>query len=471
MYKKKSLVTSVTLALTLACCFPFQMLASAGTLDTTFNPGGTPPGTVTTTIGAFASGTEMAIQSDGKIVVVGQSSIGAAVARYNTDGTLDATFGTGGIVTTTVGTFSDFNSVAIQSDGKIVAAGFAIVSGNLQLLGVRYNIDGTLDTSFNGTGIVTLSIGGGNNDQAESVTIQQDGKIVFGGTADDGGISRFALARYNTDGTLDTTTFNSGGSQPGTVTTAIGTSPNSFINGITLQTDGKIVATGSSFDGINRFVTARYNTDGTLDTATFNSGGSQPGTITTTIGTSAISYSVAVQQDGKIVTAGRATIAGSNQFALVRYNTDGTIDNTFGIAGVVTTPIGTFAQGEDVVIQQDGKIVVAGYATVAGSSQFVVARYNSDGTLDATFGTGGIVTTAIGTSALSFGVALQQDGKIVVSGRATEGGVDKFAVARYFGDLIPTPPTPNSPPTSTPTPTVTSRACSLRLINKYGPRL
>ena len=224
-------------------------------------------------------------------------------------------------------------------------------------------------------------------------------------------------------GDLDST-FGTGGK----VTTAIGS--NSDARSVLVQSDGKIVAAGTSGNGSNNvFLAVRYNTGGSLD-ATFGTGGK----VTTSFGSGyACANSAAVQSDGKIVAAGSYYMGGGAVFAVVRYNTDGSLDATFGMGGKVTTSIGFYADyGNSVALQSDGKIVVAG---VSNNDDIAVVRYNTDGSLDATFGTGGKVTTSIG-SGMDYGnsVVLQSNGKIVVTGWSYNGSKNDFAVVRYNTD-------------------------------------
>ncbi|MFN6130640.1 MAG: beta strand repeat-containing protein, partial [Planctomycetota bacterium] len=381
-------------------------------------------GIVTTEIGpSIDSARSVTVQPDGKILVGGSSHNGSnhdfALVRYNADGSLDTSFGTGGKVTTAIGTGSDIGgSVTIQPDGKIVVGGTARIGSTDDFALVRYNADGTLDTSFGTGGMVTTAIGT-STDFGYSVTIQPDGKIVVAGYARIGSTDDFALVRYNANGTLDTS-FGTGGK----VTTAIGTSVD-WGRSVTIQPDGKIVVGGyATIGGTADFALMRYNANGSLDTS-FGTGGK----VTTAIGTSTDrGDSVTVQPDGKVLVGGYAFIAGTQDFALVRYNADGSLDATFGTGGKVTTDIGTSDdQGYSVTIQPDGKIVVAGTTT----EEFALARYNADGTFDTTFGSGGIVTTRVGwNTSIAYSVTLQSDGKIVVSGTTTE----EFALARYNAD-------------------------------------
>ncbi|MDA9710809.1 fibronectin type III domain-containing protein, partial [Luminiphilus sp.] len=414
--------------------------AAEGDLDTAFDN----DGRVTTAIG---SGTDrawsVAIQSDGKIVAAGFSNNGNdsdfALLRYNTDGSLDTSFDSDGKVTTAVGSGTDSaRSVAIQSDGRILAAGSGNNGNDSDFALVRYNTDGSLDTTFDSDGKVLTDVGGGSGDNGRSVAIQSDGKIMVAGFSNNGNDDDFALVRYNTDGSLDTT-FGSDGK----VTTAIG-NDHDYANTVAIQSDGKIVAAGSSKGGNYDFAIVRYNADGSLDT-TFDSDGK----VTTAVGTGIDrSWSVAVQTDGKIVVAGYSKNGNNYDFALVRHNADGSLDTTFDSDGKVTTAIGSGTEyAYSVAIQSDDKIVAAGYSKSASDFDFALVRYNTDGSLDTTFGSDGKVTTAIGSdSDTARSIAIQSDGKIVVAGSNYNGSDYDFALARY---IAITPPAAPSAPTAT----------------------
>ena len=289
-------------------------------------------------------------------------------------------------------------------------------------------LSGSLDTGFGKSGIVTTSIGSGD-DAAHALGIQSDGKIVVAGNSSNSNSSKndFALARYNTDGSLDTG-FGTGG----IITTSIG-SINDAASALGIQSDGKIVAAGSSYNGSKYdFALARYNANGTLDTG-FGTGG----IVTTSIGSNNDYANALIQSDGRIVVAGRSFNSSSNKydFALVRYNANGTLDTTFGTGGIVTTPIGSdwdyaYALG---IQPSDGKIVAAGSSNSGSNYDFALVRYNTDGSLDTGFGTGGIVTTPIGSSddyALALGI--QSDGRIVAAGYSYNGSNYDFALVRYL---------------------------------------
>lgn len=269
-------------------------------------------------------------------LLIGIFCLLSAQLQAQTAGSLDPTFDTDGKVTTDFAAGADLAyAVARQADGKIIAAGTAFF-GTYDFGLVRYNTNGSLDTTFDADGKVTTNFGTGA-DAANAVAVQPDGKIVAAGLVGLGNnVYNFALARYNTDGTLDTT-FDTDGK----VTTAIG-SIDDRIYAIALQPNGKIVVAGFAYTGSSYdFALARYNTDGSLD-ATFGNGGK----VTTPFGTgSDDAYAIALQPDGKIVAAGVATIAGSGfDFALARYNIDGSLDTTFDGDGKVTT---AFTTGRD----------------------------------------------------------------------------------------------------------------------------
>ncbi len=369
----------------------------------------------------------VAIQADGKIVATGRGKL----ARYNTDGSLDPSFGDAGVASTFFGASSLLaGGVVIQADGKIVIAGGKQLGNSFDFAVARFNTDGSPDTTFGTGGVVTTDFAS-DVDSASAVAIQADGKIVLAGivTAIPSGSFGldFGLVRYNTDGTLDPT-FGTGG----LVRTDLSPLSRDHANAVAIQADGQIVAAGNANDsGGTDIALVRYNTDGSLD-ETFGTGG----VVSTDdfAPRSAIAHALAIQADGKIVAAGQV----DTDFALVRYNTDGSLDTTFGTGGLVTTDFGfgiadrAFA----VAIQADGKIVTTGTVFRAGgiADVFALARYNTDGSLDTTFGVAGLVTNDFALdSVLAFDVAIQADGKIVAAGRVFDGTRSFFALARYLG--------------------------------------
>jgi uncharacterized delta-60 repeat protein len=387
-------------------------LAAAGSLDGSF--GGN--GKVTTRFFHGSMGaTAVAIEADGKIVAVGTARGDRfALVRYRANGSPDTSFGGDGRVTTT---FSAGNAsadaVAIQDDGRIVVAGSAggRFGGGMFAL-ARYDVDGSLDTSFGGDGRVTTNFTSGL-DYAMAVVARANGKIVVGGEAGGKG----GLARYDSDGTLDTSF-----SGDGKVTT-----PNST-RAVDIQANGKIVAGGPGEGG---FGLARYHPNGTRDTS-FGDNGS----VTTKFEGGGALFGIAIQANGRIVAVGVAHLPA--RFALGRYDASGTLDTSFGGDGKVIT--GFSDAGEDyahaVAIQSNGKILAAGGADFpfdevggSGDTKFALTRYNPSGSLDATFGAGGKTETSF-TKGQEWAnaVAIQDDGKIVAAGCSAWA---EFALARY----------------------------------------
>ncbi|HSR18937.1 MAG TPA: hypothetical protein VLM39_12665, partial [Ignavibacteriaceae bacterium] len=334
-----------------------------GQLDNTFGE----EGKVTTNmIPSYSEwGSSTIIQPDGKIIVAGYGNNGSNsnanfnIVRYNDDGTLDKTFGFRGRVTTDFNISYDITSggscVALQSDGKIVVAGYTYGSGggfDVDFAVARYHSDGTIDSSFGiapNLGEVTTDFGS-STDYGYSVAVQENGKIVVGGFAYDGTDQGFAMARYNTDGTLDPTF-----STDGKVINNFGNA----INDLTIQDDGKILAVGAFLNANYDFAVARYNSDGSLD-GTFGTGG----VVTTDFGESDWPNSIALQADEKIIAAGYSYNGSNYDFALVRYNSDGTPDLDFGSNAKIRTDV--MPNDNDLAfstaIQQDGKIIIAGYS-------------------------------------------------------------------------------------------------------------
>jgi uncharacterized delta-60 repeat protein len=415
------------LACQLALAGPAQ--AQAGTLDPTFGTGGK----VTTDFtGSFDEANALVMQGS-KLVAAGSAGIPAGfattfdfgLARYNPDGTLDTSFGSGGKVTTDFfGDTDQANALAVQGN-KLVAAGAAFTGGgsNPDFALARYNPDGSLDPTFGSGGKVTTDFAA-SEDQATALVVQADGKLVAAGFTmrEFGTISDFALARYNPDGSLDPT-FGSGGK----VTTDFAASFDRAY-GLIVQGDGKLVAAGSVGLGVeSEFALARYNPDGSLD-ATFGSGGK----VTTDFAPAGGQATALVVQGGKLVAAG-FTIS-STDFALARYNPDGTLDTSFGSGGKVTTDFAASTDQAKALAVQGNKLVAAGSTTVGASFDFALARYNPDGTLDAGFGSGGKVTTDFAANFDQVNALVVQGGKLAAAGTATTDPIfSDFGLARYLG--------------------------------------
>lgn len=285
--------------------------------------------------------------------------------------------------------------------------------------------DGDLDTNFSADGRIMTDFAG-DTDLGLSMAIQDNGRIVVAGYSDNGADNDIAVVRYLSDGSLDTSF-----SLDGKVTTdTLGTEESGYA--VAIQNDGKIVVAGIVENGPNRdFSVLRYNSSGALDT-TFDADGHLETDVT---GNDDFCYAVAIQDDGKIVAAGPVNSGADWDFAVVRYQSDGTLDNTFDTDGMATTDLtGNDDQVQSVVIQDDGKILVAGYANNGADNDFALVRYLSDGSLDTSFDTDGIVITDLGQFEAGHAVALQDDGKILVAGMLDDGSDQDVLVIRYNAD-------------------------------------
>lgn len=373
----------------------------------------------------------MALQPDGKIVIVGGTFTDFILARFNADGTLDQSFDGDGKVTTDMvsGRQEEALGVAVQADGRIIVVGYTGTAGGgpTNFAIARYNRDGSLDTSFGSGGKVVSGVTG----IARAVTLQPDGKILVVGdtpvSGQAGDFSDFALARYDTDGVLDAS-FGAGGR----LTTDVGDGTNTARNVVVLA-NGGIVVSGEPigvFAGSDHTDIVRYDANGVPD-ASFGTAGM------VTLDGARVGEGLAVQTDGRLVLAGEVETAvpprTQKQFSVRRLNANGTPDTTFGTAGVVNTAFTDRGDSaRSVAVQADGKILVAGASSVQLNPQFAVARYNTDGTLDTAFGGAGggrLTVDFFGFSDVAETVAVQADGKIVLGGLARDN-VDGYGLAR-----------------------------------------
>ncbi len=377
-----------------------RYLESDGSRDVSWGTGGL----VTTAFGPNSSDSafSLAVQSDGKVIAVGQSfdndtnTAYFAVARYNTDGSLDTGFGTGGKFTTNfvaTDTTALATSVAIQGDGKIVVVGYASNDALTQAMFalIRLNADGTLDTTGFGTGgKVRTTFPGSASDQARAVALQGDGKIIVAGVTNN---TLTAVARYTTAGVLDGTWGTAG----------LATGNGSSATSVVIQADGKIVAAGyKTVLGVKSFYLARFTTGGILDAAGFGTGGETSFAFGTSGETNTVALGVAVQPaDQKIVVSGYAN-GDAELTAAARLETDGALDTlTFGTLGKVTSSFGDNTQttGSTLLQTDDGKVVTtAGQAAGGG---FALARYSTVGVLDGTWGAAGLVSDVGGLVAFA----------------------------------------------------------------------
>ncbi len=302
--------------------------------------------------------------------------------------------------------------MAIQADGKIVVVGSAW--GN-EIVVARYNADGSLDTSFGVGGTAIADFGGWN--YAFSVAIDGEGRIVVAGEADE---SSFALLRFNADGSLDTT-FGAAG----VLVTTFPVDGDSLAYSVKIDADDRILVTGSvAADGQNDILMARYLSNGSLDPS-FGAGGE----VVTSIVGGALSFSAAIDSQGRIVVAGLTCLGSSWTYVVVRYTPDGQIDPGFDDGSpVIGSVVCVSESGCSLVIDADDRIVVASCVL----DDIVLVRYDTDGSLDSGFGADGLVSTdVVAPGGDGQCVALQSDGKLVVAGGDGSGD---FALARYNAD-------------------------------------
>ncbi len=327
---------------------------------------------------------------------------------------LDPSFGNRGIVTTTINMVDQISDMVIQSDDNIVVSG--ITRPSFSYLGDQLLMRYLPNGSLDtsfGVGGIVTTVLSSEYDIAHAVTLQPNNKIVTVGHSSQQGW--LTIARYNVDGSLDNL-FGSG-SLPGVVTTTIGTQ--AWANDVALQPSEEIVAVGASTTNSNTSITlVRYLENGTLDSSFGNQG-----VITTTLDSQSnrsIAYAVALQSDGKIVLAGYDD-RDNDRAVLARYHSDGTLDTTFGTMGIITETFGTGARYWALVIQPDGKILTAGESIGKG---MLIARYHSDGTLDTNFANNGVFTMdEYGYPGQTISdIALFEDGKIVAAGGEGEPG-------------------------------------------------
>jgi uncharacterized delta-60 repeat protein len=330
----------------------------------------------------------------------------APSALATIDGTVDMSFGAGGQSTVAIGSWAGAASVAVQSDGKIVTAGEAEINGQDVIVATRMLSNGQLDPTFAGVGIAIVAVNGAAGvDSGDAIAIQSNGKILIAGGARDGqyGPIEFAAVRLNANGTRDTT-FGVNG------VASVPIGPYSIANGIALQSNGKIVLGGTAYTTHIVFAAARLNANGTIDTS-FGTNGA-----TTIPAQTAGAWGVVVQPDGKVALAGQAdynnpAISGAQQFMVVRLTASGTPDRTFGSNGTDLIPVGGTSLGFGVAIQSNGQLLVAGPAYTTNNVNAIV-RLNTNGSIDASYGTHGVgtINTYYGTN----GLILDRSGRPVL---------------------------------------------------------
>ncbi|HJZ23302.1 MAG TPA: hypothetical protein VJ201_02505 [Candidatus Babeliales bacterium] len=439
-------------------------------------------GKIITSFNDDSSVNGMALQKDGKIIVAGFAGTTPhfALARYNIDGTLDKSFGateptnplvgTGKIITKFSDTSSDIiSSIKIQNDGKIIVAGVSNFGRTQNFALARYNINGTLDTTFGateptnpvslqGTGKIILKFNR-QDSSAEDLAIQLDGKIIIVGGVGKYPARVFGGIQLNSDGVMDKK-FGT----KGIITTDI-RDADLFAKRVVIDKNKKIIVIGQArINGNLNFAIMRYHSDGSLD---ISFGANEPtnplkatGKIISSFGgTIDVARDIVLQKDGKIVVGGQSNAQKLTNFAFARYNDNGNLDHSFGENGKVLTKLSSGSLTEDACfslkIQLDGKILAAGSSAVTNSSNFGLVRYGKNGLLDKTFGSNqtGIVLTSFDENSKdqAGAIIIQGDGKIIVSGQSTpakifnktsvagNGIFSSFAIAKYESTVAPCP--------------------------------
>jgi|SRR5581483_4117202 len=439
-------------------------LAAAGDRDPTFGVNG---GLTTGFDDGDAQARAIAVQPDGKIVAVGHAGLRFALTRYLPNGTLEPGFGNGGRVVTDFrapgagasspgessecspascsGNSAQAFAVALQPDGKVVAAGGVVTDGFGGFAVARYLPNGELDPGF-GDGGKAVTSTGSVDARAFALAIQPDGKLVVGGYTLRASFD-FALVRYLPDGRLDPS-FGDGG----IVVTDFFDGMDQ-IRAVAIQPNGKVVAAGFAIRGGKfQFAMVRVLPNGGLDPS-FGDGGK----VTTVFPDGdAQGFALALEPDGSLVVAGGAVVAARptpvprlplvgernddprGAFALAHYLPDGTLDPSFGHEGKLSTRFGegAAAGASSVLVQPDGKLVAAGFRHDGKRFQFALARYLPTGTLDPGFGNDGKLSIGFDGDAQAFSLVLQPDNKLVVAGLALKGDRSQFALTRHKNGVL-----------------------------------
>jgi uncharacterized delta-60 repeat protein len=402
---------------------------AAGNLDPFFGSGGI----VTTPV---LSGNDHAwktvVDDSDRILVGGRTSNGGnydlGIIRLTSTGALDSTFGIGGKVTTPIGSGNDsLQSIVIDKQDRIVVSGTTWSGANYDFFVARFNDNGTLDSSFGTNGLVITGVGIGD-DFAYDMAIDSQNRIVVAGSAVVGGNVNYGIIRLDSNGVLDNT-FGLNGK----ITPPIGLGYDSAF-AVAIDSSDRIIAAGTSDNGATTdFSVARFTTTGLFDTS-FNG----TGYVITPMGVSNdYAYDVAIDNLGRIVVAGHSSNGSNYDIALVRYNVNGSLDPTFDLDGKFTT---AFGAGDDqlngLAIDDLGRLIVGGYYYNGNNYDFALTRLLSSGSLDTSFDGDGKVSVSLGTGDdLGWSTAIDSVGRIILAGYSFNGVNDDFAVARFLTEF------------------------------------
>jgi uncharacterized delta-60 repeat protein len=404
--------------------------AAAGDLDPTFGVAGIVQDA------ALGGASDVLVLGDGRILVSGSTNTDPssfAIGRYDTSGAVDATFGTGGHAVTSIGAAGDtITTLLRQPDGKLVAAGYTytLTFDDPSIAVARYDADGTLDATFGTAGVAIHNVG--PESRAEGAALQADGKIVVVGALQGSANGAFVM-RLNDDGTLDTS-FGTGGS---VVETGFGFA--SQFDAVLVQPDGKIVAAGTdTFIPTNRFLVVRYDSTGARD-ATFGTGGA---VLTPVSGSGGWAFDIDFGPGGTLVATGAGSSIGGTGSAIgvVRYLANGTPDPAFGGGdGIATLAVPNRSTAYKGAVAPDGRVIAAAYRIPTPlfpqGNDLVAARFTPTGAVDTAFGGTGWVAVDVGINDFGSAIALQADGKILVGG--TTADANGLLLVRLDGGLCP----------------------------------
>lgn len=404
----KTKLTAGFVGLLVSLVFSTHALGAISIDRQTFNQ---PSGFALYNGGNYDFGHAMATQQDGKIVVAGERSNGInndiLVLRFHSGGSLDNSFGSGGVVTYDSGDDDYAYAVAIQHDGRIVVAGGSYNGSDYDIAVLRLNDNGAFDSNFGSAGVATYD---GENDFGYGMALQGDGKIVVVGGTYKGIKSDALVVKFHGNGSLDNTfgaagavTFNGGGHDYG--------------HAVAIQSDGRIVVVGESSNGMDcDILVLRLLGNGSADDG-FGAGG----IVRYNSGHDECGFAAAVLADGRIVVVGCRHNGINCDALLMRLNANGSIDDTFGAGGIAVYDKGYDEFAYAAAVQPDGKMVVAGSVFDGVDSDGLVLRFNANGALDGTFSTGSSISYVIGNNVYGSAVTLQPDGKIVVAGTSDNG--------------------------------------------------
>lgn len=383
-------------------------------------------------------GLAVAIQPNGKIVVAGDTdffgTLDVLVMRFNRNGSADSTFDNDGRrIYDEPGAEDHGQAVAVQAnDGKIVVAGYSNLFGRNNALLLRFNADGRLDPTFDNDG--RRIVDSGVEDRIQAVAIQRDGKIVVAGYSNELGADDILVMRFNANGSLDSSFHNDG-------RVIINGPGNDRAQAIALhEPGGKIVVAGYiGATGNNDFRIVRLNANGSLDSQFAGNGQTSIRGFGGDDRALAVALQP-IGQEKKIVVAGYTNVLDANDFAVARLNANGALDSSFNGSGRLIISdrgdnrVQAVAVQADAVDEKDRKIVLAGYTNASGNNDFALVRLNTDGNLDGTFGINGrVVTRGFGGDDRAFAAAISPiGGKIVAAGYTTGLGTKDVAVACYL---------------------------------------